>query len=153
MDLQPGAIIDVVVSSVQEFGVLVKFEDKEGVVLVTNIYWDNDGAQKRMLESFKAGQQLRVKVLGVAPEQFWCSIKHLHPEEDPWWDPSIYVVGAVHEGVVTQMFDDVVALVRLPNGAKVAVEGPRPETKLNDPVSVMITRVDVERQKLQGRQI
>jgi ribosomal protein S1 len=151
MDLQSGAIIDVVVSSVEEFGVLVKFEDKQGVVSVTNIYWDNDGAQTRMFESFKAGQQLRVKVLGVAPEQFWCSIKHLRPEEGPWCDPSIYVVGAVHEGVVTHMFDDAAALVRLPNGAKIAVEGPRPEIKLNDQVSVMITRADVEKQKLEGR--
>lgn len=151
MDLEPGAIIDVVVASVQEFGVVVKHGGREGVIFVTNIYWDNDGAQKKMFESFQPGQQLPVMVLGDTPEQFWCSIKHLHPEEDPWRDPGAYVAGAVHEGVVTRMFDNVASLVRLSNGAKVAVEGLTPETELNDRVSVVLTRVDVDNQKLAGR--
>jgi ribosomal protein S1 len=153
MDLREGAIVDVVVASVEQYGVRVKLEDKDGVILVTNIYWDNDGAQKRMYESFQPGQKVRVKVLGATPEQFSCSIKHLHPEQDPWWDPAIYAVGAVHDGVVRLIFDNGAAVVGLPNGAKVVVERLKPGAKLNDPVRVMLTHIDVEKQRIEGRQV
>lgn len=153
MDLREGAIVDVVVASVEHYGVRVRFDDKDGVILVTNIYWDNDGAQKRMYESFQAGQTVRVKVLVVTPEQFSCSIKHLHPERDPWWDPAIYAAGAVHEGVVTLIFDNGAAIVKLPNAAKVVVESLQPGAKLNDSVRLTLTRIDVEKQRIEGRQV
>ena len=153
MDLHVGAIVDVVVSSVETFGLLVRFQDREGVVLVTNIHWDNDGAQRKMVESLHAGQRLRVKVVGVAPEQFSCSIKHLYPEEDPWWNPDIYIVGSMHEGAVSTVFGGVAAHVRLPSGANVAIDQVKPGTRVGEQIRLKIVSVDVERQRIKGQQI
>jgi ribosomal protein S1 len=151
--LNEGAIVDVTVSSVEDFGLLVKFEDKEGVVLVTNLYWDCEGAQKRMLEEFKSGQQIRVKILVITPKQFSGSIKHVHPEEDPWKDPSIYSVGTLHSGVVKLIFDFGGALVRLPNGVDMFVGAPKPGVTLKDRVNVVVTSLDAERQKIEADQV
>jgi len=153
MDLYEGAIVDVVIMSVEQYGLVVDLDGKKGLVVCPNIYWDLDGAQQRMLAEFQAGQQLRVKILVVTAEQFSCSIKHVHPELDPWWDPTIYVVGAVWEGEVRLIFDFGAALIRLQNSAQVFVASLQAGTKLHDQVSVRITSVDVERQKLAGQQI
>lgn len=153
MELHEGAVVDVVVSSVEQFGLLVEFEGKKGLVESPNVYWDGFGAQQRMLASFRPGQQIRVKVLLVMPEQFSCSIKHVYPELDPWWDPGIYAVGAAWEGEVRLIFDFGAAIVILPNGAQVFVPGLKPSTQLNDHVNLMLTGVDAENHKLQGRQV
>jgi ribosomal protein S1 len=152
MELHEGAIVVVVVTSVRDFGVLVRYGDREGVILMVNIFWDYEDVPKRMYASFEPGQQVRVKVLIDAPRQFSCSIKHLHPEQDPWWDPSIYVVGSVHQAFVKTIFDHGAGLLRLANGALVVVEQIRPGTQLKDEVSVVITAVRVDRQLIDARQ-
>lgn len=83
MILYEGAIVDVVVTSVRDCGVLVRFGDREGVILIVNLYWSSIDVSKRMYESFRAGQRVRVTVLIDDPRQFSCSIKDLHPEQDP----------------------------------------------------------------------
>lgn len=152
MELREGSIVDVVVASVEQFGLLVEFESHRGVVLVPNIYWDCVGAQERMFEAFKPGQEVRVKVLVVAPEQFSASIKEVHPEDDPWRDPGIYEQGTKHRGIVRLIFDFGGALVKLEDGPDVIVEKLKPQTSLHDPVDVVINAVDVETQRIWGDQ-
>jgi ribosomal protein S1 len=153
MDLHEDAVIEAVVSSVEQFGILVEFEGKGGVILETNVYWDHEDVHRRMLEEFKPGQKIRAKVLVVAPRQFSASIKHLHPERDPWLDPSIYSVGTIHAGIVKLIFDFGGALVRLPNGVDVFVGAPKPGVTLKDRVNVVVTSLDVERQKIEANQV
>lgn len=153
MQLREGSLIEVVVSSVEDFGLLVDFEGDKGVVLVTDIYWDCVGAHQRMVEAFKPGQKLRVKVLVVTPQQFSASIKDVHPENDPWRDPSVYATGTVHRGVVRLIFDFGGALVKLEGGVDVIVEKLKPETGLYDPASVVIKTVDASTQRIWGEQV
>jgi ribosomal protein S1 len=40
MDLHEEATVEVMVSSVEDYGVLVELDNNKGVILVTNIYWD-----------------------------------------------------------------------------------------------------------------
>jgi ribosomal protein S1 len=152
VELHEDSIVEVVVSSVEHFGLLVEFEGNKGVVLVTNIYWDCVGAQERMFEAFKPGQRLLVKVLVVTPEQFSASIKDVHPENDPWRNPGIYAPGTVHHGVVRLIFDFGGALVKLENGVDVIVEKLKPQTNLRSPVEVVIKAVDIETKRVWGDQ-
>jgi ribosomal protein S1 len=121
--------------------------------LVTNIYWDCYEAQRRMFEDFKPGQRVLVKILIVTPNQFSASIKHLNPEKDPWWDPGIYSRGTLHHGIVRLIFDFGAAMVRLENGAEAFVEKLDPETRVNDPVNVVITAVNIESKRIDGQQM
>lgn len=151
--LREGSIVEVMVSSVEDFGLFVEFEGNKGVVLVTNLYWDRVEAHRRMVEEFKAGQRLAVKVLAVTPEQFSASIKHVQPEQDPWRDPGIYATGTTHRGVVRLVFDNGAALVHLENGVDVIVEKLKPQTSLRDRVDVVINAMDVDTQRIWGDQV
>jgi ribosomal protein S1 len=153
MDLHEGEVIEVTVSSVEQFGILVEFEGRNGVVLETNVYWDHRDIHKRIAEAYKPGDRISVKVLVVAPRQFSASIKHLNPEEDPWYDPSIYALGSTHHGVVTLIFDFGGALATLDNGAEVFVEKPSQGIASNDSIDVIIRSVDIEKQKIRAEQV
>jgi ribosomal protein S1 len=153
VELREGSTIDVVVSSVEHFGLLVEFEGNQGVVLVTDIYWDGVEAQRKMFEEFKSGQKLRVKVLAVTPAQFSASIKDTHSESNPWRDPGIYAPGSLHRGVVRLIFDFRGALVKLENGVDVIVEKLDPQTVLRDRVDVIIETVDIDTHRIWGKQV
>lgn len=157
MNFLVGAVIDVTISSVEQFGLLVDFEGRRGVILETNIYWEPDGVHRRMREDFRPGQVIRAKILVIAPdkfpEEFSASIKDLHPEHDPWIDPKVYAEGSLHSGTVRFFFDFGGAIVALRSGADVFVRTLRPGTNLNDEVNIVVRAVDPGRRSIEGEQI
>lgn len=103
--INQGDILYVNVLKVDAHGIWVSWHEWSGLVRDVDLQWQRT---KVDVASFaKVGDVLQVYVLRVAVElrQFAASIKHLHPENNPWRIPDIYACGAIFKGSVIQKCD------------------------------------------------
>ncbi len=83
--LVPGAVLDGVVTSVQDYGAFVDLGGVEGLVHVSELAWDRVSKPQDLL---KSGDQLRVQVLRIDEdpkkgERIALSVKALSPRPEP----------------------------------------------------------------------
>jgi small subunit ribosomal protein S1 len=100
-ELQPGEIRTGHVISLADFGAFVDIGGADGLVHTSEISWKRIGHPRELL---KVGQEVKVKVLGVDPEQKRISLSIRELEEDPW-DKIIqqYKEGQLVEGTITKL--------------------------------------------------
>jgi small subunit ribosomal protein S1 len=98
MIIKQGDIVRAEVVDVKENGIYLRHDDAAGFVNVTNITWKHGRVDPSSYA--KKGQCVDVIVYAVAADRFYASIKDLHPENNPWKDPSVYAVESHHTGTV-----------------------------------------------------
>ena len=100
-----GTVIEGVIKNSTEFGMFLGIEDGiDGLIHVSDISWVKK--IRHPSEVFKVGDTVQAKVLTVDQEneKFTLGVKQL--AEDPWGRvPSMYPVGAMIEGTVTNITD------------------------------------------------
>jgi small subunit ribosomal protein S1 len=100
-ELQPGEIRTGHVISLADFGVFVDIGGADGLVHTSEISWKRIGHPRELL---KVGQEVKVKVLGVDPEQKRISLSIRELEEDPWETiVQQYKEGQLVEGTITKL--------------------------------------------------
>jgi ribosomal protein S1 len=93
MTPQIGDIIAIKVQEVFFYGVLGKYKNHRMYVDLIELSWKRPVPKKSIP---KIGDEIRVIVTGIShrpDSDFLASVRYLHPEKDPWHDPSIYKIG------------------------------------------------------------
>ena len=99
------------------FGIFVEFEEGvDGLIHISDLSWSKK--IKHPAEFTKIGDKIDVVVLEVDAENRRLSLGHKQLEENPWdVYESIFTVGSVHQGTISQMTDKG-ATVTLPYGVE-----------------------------------
>ncbi len=101
--IQPGDVCSGEVTNLCDFGVFVDLGGVEGLIHISELSW---GRVRHPSDVLKRGDEVRVYVMSVDPEQerVALSLKRLHP--DPWQTvEERYSVGQIVEGVITNVVD------------------------------------------------
>lgn len=145
-NLKPGDVIDVVVTQLEPYGAWIRHHDRVGLINIPELTW---GWISHPSDVVQVGQQLRVRVLRVTDKSYSASLRALHPEQNPWRNPPMFIVGAEFIGPVVQVmaygvFVDLVegerGLIRLEEGKSLPPLGQR--------VRARIVEVDAERRRI-----
>ena len=99
------------------FGVFVEIEEGvDGLIHISDQSWTKK--IKHPSEFTKIGADIEVEVLAIDKENRRLSLGHKQLEENPWdVFETIFTVGSVHEGTITELFDKG-AVVALPQGVE-----------------------------------
>ena len=99
------------------FGVFVEIEEGvDGLIHISDLSWTKK--VKHPAEFTQIGAPIEVVVLEIDKENRRLSLGHKQLEENPWdVFETIFTVGSVHEGTITEIFDKG-AVVALPYGVE-----------------------------------
>ena len=99
------------------FGVFVELEEGvDGLIHISDLSWTKK--IKHPSEFTQIGDEIDVVVLEIDKENRRLSLGHKQLEENPWdVFETIFTVGSVHEGTITEMLDKG-AVISLPHGVE-----------------------------------
>ena len=99
------------------FGVFVELEEGvDGLIHISDLSWTKK--IKHPSEFTQIGAEIDVVVLEIDKENRLLSLGHKQLEENPWdVFETIFTVGSVHEGTITEMLDKG-AVISLPHGVE-----------------------------------
>ena len=99
------------------FGVFVEIEEGvDGLIHISDLSWTKK--IKHPSEFTQIGADIQVQVLEIDKENRRLSLGHKQLEENPWdVFETIFTVGSVHEGTITEMLDKG-AVISLPHGVE-----------------------------------
>lgn len=94
-----------IVRNFTNFGIFVELEEGvDGLIHISDLSWSKK--IKHPAEFTKIGEKIDVVVLEMDPEARRLSLGHKQLEENPWdVFETIYTVGSIHEGTVTEQHD------------------------------------------------
>lgn len=103
MGLRIGDFTEANVTRLEQYGAWIDCEGQTGLVTIPEVSWSRIGHPAEVLS---IGQPVRVKVLGIREDgEFTASIRAVHPELDPWHDPSVFAVGTEFVGRVVRVLE------------------------------------------------
>lgn len=99
------------------FGVFVEIEEGvDGLIHISDLSWTKK--IKHPSEFTQVGNEIEVQVLEIDKDNRRLSLGHKQLEENPWdVFETIYTVGSVHEGTITEVMDKG-AVISLPHGVE-----------------------------------
>jgi small subunit ribosomal protein S1 len=99
--LTVGDVVEAVVTRLENYGAWVEADGRPGLVRIPEISWSRISHPADVLA---VGQRVRVTVVQVGGRDgFNGSIKHVHPERDPWFDPAVFAVGTEFDAPVVRV--------------------------------------------------
>jgi predicted RNA-binding protein with RPS1 domain len=146
------------VVSLENFGAFVDIGGAEGLIHLTEITWRHITHPRQALTE---GQEVRVKVISVDPEQnrIGLSIRQLLP--DPWDEIALaYGDGALVKGTITKLTkfgafarietgdDPIEGLIHISELSDDRVEHPRDAVQKGDTLTLRVVKVDVKNRRL-----
>jgi small subunit ribosomal protein S1 len=158
-ELEPGEVRTGHVISLADFGVFVDIGGADGLVHTSEISWKRIGHPREVL---KVGQEVKVKVLGVDPEQKRISLSMRELEEDPWETiVKEYKEGQLVEGTITKLtkfgafaslkaVDDyeLEGLVHISELSDRHIVHPREVVNENETLTLRVIKVDRKRRRI-----
>ena len=101
--LAAGQILDAVVVRLEQYGAWIESGDRDGLILIPEISWSRI---RHPGEVLKVGQLVTVQILHVGSDgKFSASLRAMHPELNPWRDPSLFAVGSRFCSRVVRVLD------------------------------------------------
>ncbi|MDB5336316.1 MAG: rpsA [Planctomycetaceae bacterium] len=101
--LSVGMIVDGVVTRLEPYGAWIEVEGRTGLVTIPEVSWSRI---RHPGEALSVGQTLQVKILSTFEGRpFGASVRALHPELDPWYDPALFAVGTEFVGTVERKLE------------------------------------------------
>jgi small subunit ribosomal protein S1 len=153
--LQPGLVVEGVISNIVDFGAFVDLDGMDGLIHISELSWSHVNHPSEVLE---IGQTVSVKVLDIDRERQRISLGLKQTQSDPWQQVlDSYGEGDVVEGRVTkvvtfgafvEILPGVEGLVHISELANHHVENPREVVSQGDPVNVLILEIDGDRRRL-----
>jgi small subunit ribosomal protein S1 len=153
--LQPGQVVEGVISNIVEFGAFVDLDGIDGLIHISELSWSHVNHPSEILS---IGDRVMVKVLDIDRQRQRISLGLKQTQEDPWQRVvDTYNVGDELEGNVTkvvtfgafvEILDGVEGLVHISELAQHHVENPREIIQPGDTVRVKILEIDSERRRL-----
>lgn len=145
-----GQILSCKVSSLKDFGLLLKCEGQDVFVKIVDITWDDGPLDEK---PYQQGSVFDVKILKKFSEkQMGCyylgSIKEASPLHNPWVSHE-YRPGDKHDGIVVSIADYGI-IVRLETGALGLIRYPPKieDISINQYIKVKIIDVDKGKKRL-----
>jgi small subunit ribosomal protein S1 len=158
-ELQPGEIRTGHVISLADFGAFVDIGGADGLVHTSEISWKRVNHPRELL---KVGQEVKVKVLGVDPEQNRISLSLRELEADPW-DKIVeqYKEGQLVEGTITKLTKfgafaslkevndyELEGLVHISELSDRHIVHPREVVSENETLTLRVIKVDRKRRRI-----
>jgi small subunit ribosomal protein S1 len=153
--LQPGLVVEGVISNIVDFGAFVDLNGIDGLIHISELSWSHVNHPSEILN---IGDTVQVKVLDIDRDRQRISLGLKQTQEDPWQRVvDTYNVGDELEGTVTkvvtfgafvEILDGVEGLVHISELAAHHVENPREVVQPGDEVRVKILEIDSERRRL-----
>jgi small subunit ribosomal protein S1 len=154
-ELEPGAIVEGVISNIVDFGAFVDLDGIDGLIHISELSWSHVNHPSEVLQ---IGDRVVVKVLDIDRERQRISLGLKQTQADPWQSVvEAYQVGDVVAGKVTKVVTfgafveihaGVEGLVHISELADHHVENPREVVSQGDEVAVRIIEIDGERRRL-----
>jgi small subunit ribosomal protein S1 len=153
--LQPGLVVEGVISNIVDFGAFVDLEGIDGLIHISELSWSHVNHPSEILS---IGDKVQVKVLDIDRDRQRISLGLKQTQEDPWQRiVDTYNVGDELEGKVTkvvtfgafvEIMDGVEGLVHISELAAHHVENPREIVQPGDEIRVKILEIDSDRRRL-----
>jgi small subunit ribosomal protein S1 len=153
--LQPGQIVEGMISNIVDFGAFVDLDGIDGLIHISELSWSHVNHPSEILN---IGDTVSVKVLDIDRQRQRISLGLKQTQEDPWQRVvDTYNIGDELEGNVTkvvtfgafvEILDGVEGLVHISELAQHHVDNPREIIQPGDPVRVKILEIDSERRRL-----
>jgi small subunit ribosomal protein S1 len=153
--LQPGLVVEGVISNIVDFGAFVDLNGIDGLIHISELSWSHVNHPSEILN---IGDTVQVKVLDIDRDRQRISLGLKQTQEDPWQRVvDTYSVGDELEGTVTkvvtfgafvEILDGVEGLVHISELAAHHVENPREVVQPGDDLRVKILEIDSERRRL-----
>jgi len=80
--LSVGNLVEAVVTSIEDYGIWVKYYDYEGLIPIIEVSWKWGPINPK--DYAIVGEKLKVKVLRIKKYKFYASLKEVHPQNNPW---------------------------------------------------------------------
>ncbi len=101
--LTVGDIVGAVVTRLEPYGAWVEADGRAGLIRIPEVSWSRISHPKDVLA---VGQGVRAVVVQVGgADGFNGSIKAVHPEHDPWFDPTAFAVGTEVDASVARVME------------------------------------------------
>ena len=154
-ELQPGDVVEGVISNIVDFGAFVDLEGIDGLIHISELSWSHVNHPSEVLT---IGEKVEVKVLDIDRERQRISLGLKQTQADPWQSViDRFGINDVVEGKVTkvvtfgafvEIHPGVEGLVHISELASHHVENPREVVSQGDTLSVRIIEIDPERRRL-----
>ena len=98
-----GNTLEATVTRLENYGAWIESGGRVGLILIPEISWSRI---RHPSEALAVGQQVTVKILNVAKDgKFSASLREMHPELNPWRDPTVFAVGNEFTGPVVMVLE------------------------------------------------
>jgi small subunit ribosomal protein S1 len=154
-DLQPGQVVEGVISNIVDFGAFVDLEGIDGLIHISELSWSHVNHPSEVLN---IGDTVNVKVLDIDRDRQRISLGLKQTQSDPWQSViDTYEVGSLVQGKVTkvvtfgafvEIHPGVEGLVHISELAAHHVENPREVVSQGDDLTVRVIEIDGERRRL-----
>ncbi len=154
-ELQPGEVVEGVISNIVEFGAFVDLDGIDGLIHISELSWSHVNHPSEILQ---IGEKVRVKVLDIDRDRQRISLGLKQTQADPWQSViESYEVNDVVEGKVTkvvtfgafvEIHPGVEGLVHISELAAHHVENPREVVNQGDVLAVRVIEIDADRRRL-----
>jgi small subunit ribosomal protein S1 len=154
-ELQPGQVVEGVISNIVDFGAFVDLEGIDGLIHISELSWSHVNHPSEVLA---IGEKVRVKVLDIDRERQRISLGLKQTQADPWQSVidshqvNDVVTGRVTKvvtfGAFVEIHPGVEGLVHISELAAHHVENPREVVNQGDEVAVRIIEIDADRRRL-----
>jgi small subunit ribosomal protein S1 len=154
-ELQPGEVVEGVISNIVEFGAFVDLDGIDGLIHISELSWSHVNHPSEILQ---IGEKVKVKVLDIDRDRQRISLGLKQTQADPWQSViESYQVNDVVEGKVTkvvtfgafvEIHPGVEGLVHISELAAHHVENPREVVNQGDVLAVRVIEIDADRRRL-----
>jgi small subunit ribosomal protein S1 len=154
-ELQPGQVVEGVISNIVDFGAFVDLEGIDGLIHISELSWSHVNHPSEVLQ---IGDKVNVKVLDIDRDRQRISLGLKQTQSDPWQSVvDTHQVGDLVQGKVTkvvtfgafvEIHPGVEGLVHISELAAHHVENPREVVSQGDELTVRIIEIDGERRRL-----
>ncbi|MCL4472714.1 MAG: 30S ribosomal protein S1 [Actinobacteria bacterium] len=153
--LQPGDVVEGIISNIVDFGAFVDLEGIDGLIHISELSW---GHVNHPSEVLTVGQKVNVKVLDIDRDRQRVSLGLKQTQEDPWKSlVDAHQVGDIMTGTVTklvsfgafvQISEGIEGLVHISELASHHVEKPEEVVAVGDEIEVKVIEIDAQRRRL-----
>ncbi|MBP3848505.1 MAG: S1 RNA-binding domain-containing protein, partial [Pyramidobacter sp.] len=154
-EVHVGDVLDGTVSSLTSFGLFVNVGPLDGLVHVSEISWQRSSKQR---ETYKKGDQVKVKVIGIDQENNKISLSIRQAQGDPWdtvmerWQKGQQTKGVVTNvtdfGAFVEVEPGIEGLIHIGDLSWSRIKNPKEVVRKGQEVETVVLDIDPEKKRM-----